>query len=803
MNTKPKILMIGSDTSVTGGMSRVIELYDEYKIFDDYAEFLPSHKRGSVFFRIYFFLKFLTNYISKLITQNSIKIIHVHSSYKGSFFRKSIILTIARIFKKKTIFHLHGSEFLVFYGYLPNILKKFVQYTLGNTDLILVLSEQWDETISKISAKNNIKVLYNPTVIKEFNKIPSEKINILSMGILCKRKGTYDTIEAAKLIKNPNVVINLYGDGDLDEFKKLIAENNLENRVKIKGWISGEQKDAAFAQSDIYILPSYNEGLPMSILEAMAAKLPVISTPIGGIPETIENGVNGFLIQPGDYNALAEKIDLLANDKQLREKMGQEGYRIAKEKFDINIIIKQLHEIYDKLLNAPAKTSEKTKISSQIKYYFKKAVKQGALYNKILNELQKSEFYTEEQLTELQNKQLQKLVQHCYKNVPYYRKLFKNLNLKPQDIQTKEDLKKLPYLDKYLVRENYNKLIAKNTIRPFCYIGTTGGTTGTPGKFLRDFYSVNFENAINQRFYKTFGDKGLRRVTLRENIVIPPQQTKPPFWEYNQANDELIMSPYHLSKQNAPYYVQKIIEFNPKILYLQPSTAYILAEFFSNVEHNLEIKAIFTSSENLSEEKKEFIEKVFRTKIHDWYGQAERVGAIGQCENDTYHIIEDYSIVELLEENGSYEICGTSLYNFAMPLLRYKTGDFVIPQNEKCSCGRHFRGIKTIQGRDIFYILTPENRKIMNIEIINMDVENVIETQYIQEKIDELVINVVTNDQFSETDREKLIQNVAQYISPNMKATVNRVPFIARNPNGKFINVIRNFEVDENQFLKD
>lgn len=446
---------------------------------------------------------------------------------------------------------------------------------------------------------------------------------------------------------------------------------------------------------------------------------------------------------------------------------------------------------------------QKFNIKLQIKFYLMKLIKESFLFNKIYKKLIQSQFYTQEQLEELQNKQLKKLIKHCYKNVPYYKELFKSLNLKPEDIQTKEDLKKLPCLDKYKVRDNYNKLISKTAIRPLCYVGTTGGTTGTPGKFLRDIYSIIFETAIAQRFYRHFGDNGLKRVTLRENVIIPPQQIKPPFWEYNQAKDELIMSPYHLSKENAPYYVQKIIEFNPQILYLQPSTASILAEFFKNIEHNLNLKTIFTSSENLYDEKRKFIENVFKTQIHDWYGQAERVAAIGQCEKNTYHIIEDYSIVELLEVDGNYEICGTSLYNFAMPLLRYKTGDFVVPQENKCSCGRHFREVKNIQGRDIFYILTPEQKKIMNIEIINMDVFNVIETQYIQKKLDELIINVVTNDRFNENDRKKLIQNVAQYISPNIKATVNQISYIPRSPSGKFINVIREFKIDENQFLKD
>lgn len=349
MNTQPKVLMIGSHSSVTGGMSTVIELYKAYNIFEDYAIFLASYKRGSVIYRIAFFIKFLFIYFYKLIMVSSIKIVHVHSSYKGSFFRKAIILNIAKFFNKKTIFHLHGSEFSIFYKKSPSFIKKMITNTLDKTDLIIVLSEQWKSAILNISTNKNVKVLYNPTVMKELNAIQPESIKIACMGILCKRKGTYDIIEAAKYI-NSDVEINLYGDGNIEEFKKLISDNNLQQKVKIIGWISGKEKDEALKNSAIYILPSYNEGLPMSILEALAVGLPIISTPVGGISEAVENGVNGFLIQPGDYQSLADKIDLLANDKALRSQMGQESYKIAKEKFDIKIIIKQLQDLYTELL---------------------------------------------------------------------------------------------------------------------------------------------------------------------------------------------------------------------------------------------------------------------------------------------------------------------------------------------------------------------------------------------------------------------------------------------------------------------
>lgn len=441
---------------------------------------------------------------------------------------------------------------------------------------------------------------------------------------------------------------------------------------------------------------------------------------------------------------------------------------------------------------------------SQIKYYFKKLIRQGFTFNKILKELEKSQYFSAEQLEELQNKNLRKIIQHCYKNVPYYTELFDKLNLKPKDIQTKEDLKKLPYLDKYIVKENFDKLIAKNKLKILCNKATTSGTTGTPGKFLRDYYSINFENAVIFRFWKNAGSKNYKRITLRENLVAPTNQEKPPFWKYNAANKELIMSSYHLSDKNAQYYIDKIIEFNPKIFYIQPPTACILAKFFENVSHNLNIKAIFTSSENLSSEQRIFIEKIFKSKIYDWYGQTERVAAIGQCENGTYHIIEDYSIIELLPNNSeNYEICGTHLFNYVMPLLRYKTGDFVISQKNQCTCGRYFREIETIQGRTIYYILTPDNNKIVNLGVITSGIKNIVETQYIQETINELIINIVTTKDFNETDKIKLIQNAINYTSEKINVTVKQVDSIPRGANGKFINVIRKFKVDENLFLKD
>ncbi|MDD3436887.1 MAG: glycosyltransferase family 4 protein [Candidatus Gastranaerophilales bacterium] len=345
MKNENEVLMIGPEAQ--GGISSVIGLYKDYGLN---VINLASYKKNNIFFQMIFYPFFIFQYIITLLTNKNIKLVHIHNASRGSFLRKIFVFNIAKIFRKKVIIHIHGAEFDLFYNKSPDLIKKLITNTLNQADLIIVLSQEWKSKITDICSNKNIKILYNPTIIKDIQHIKSDYVNFLFMGRLGKRKGTYDIIEAAKYIKNPNVIINLYGDGDIEEFQNLINDNNLQDKVKIRGWISGDKKEEVYGDSDILLLPSYNEGLPMSILEAMAHGLSIISTPVGGIPEAVEDGTNGFLIQPGDYKALAEKIDLLASDTSLREKMGSESYNIAKEKFDIKIIIKELQEIYDELL---------------------------------------------------------------------------------------------------------------------------------------------------------------------------------------------------------------------------------------------------------------------------------------------------------------------------------------------------------------------------------------------------------------------------------------------------------------------
>lgn len=427
--------------------------------------------------------------------------------------------------------------------------------------------------------------------------------------------------------------------------------------------------------------------------------------------------------------------------------------------------------------------------------WIKKAYRQGPVFNRYLRRLEESARFSPERLERYQSQALQTLIRHCDQHVPYYQDLFRTLKLKPEDIQTVEDLKKLPLMDKRVVNENYDKLIAHNKKNLLCRMGSTSGSTGTPAKFVRDYHSINFEHAMVWRHWRNAGDFGKKRVTLRGDIIAPVSQTQPPFWKYNPANRELLMSGYHLSLANGRAYIDEILRFQPEILYCYPSTAYLLARFFQHEKQNYRFEAIFTSSESLEPHVRSAIEAAFGCKVYDWYGQAERVAAISQCARGTYHIQEDYSLVELIDTPYGEELVGTHLNNFVMPLLRYRTHDYVLASDELCGCGSRFRTVDKILGRNYSYILTPEGYRISITNHIPRGVDNLIETQFYQEKQGEVILNVLTNGHFSETDRKRLVQNTLEHTSPTMKVIVNEVNDIPRGPNGKFISIVNKLEV--------
>jgi len=354
VNTKLNIIMMGSDLTVLGGVSEVVREYLKAGL-DKKVDLvlIPSHIDGSKLQKLFKLIQAIKAFL--LLPWGGRSIVHMHLSHGASFFRKLLLMIIAKIKQQKVIMHLHGSDYeeFMYQSKLHTILTKWV---FDKSDHIIVLSKRWENLLKNFTSNQNITTLYNPaTQLSEIHR-PQGNLKVLFLGRLGERKGVYDLLDVITRDKHyyeeRQVTFILAGDGETDAVLKRVQENSLEKIIDVTGWVSGPKKEAYLENAHIFILPSYNEQMPMSILEAMAHGYPILATNIAGIPEMVEQGGNGFLFSPGDLDAFEKYLKILCEDEVLREEMGLKSKQIIHDKFDGHLITDKLVEIYGDVLNA-------------------------------------------------------------------------------------------------------------------------------------------------------------------------------------------------------------------------------------------------------------------------------------------------------------------------------------------------------------------------------------------------------------------------------------------------------------------
>lgn len=346
--------MIGSNLRVNGGITRVIKNYIKAGLDKKVdLKFYPTYfgSGNHIIDGVYFVVQYMKLYINYKIFRNKVDIIHVHMSYKGSFYRKKYIINLFFKLGVPIVLHMHGSKFKKFYNNSSVRKKNEISYTLNKVSMLLALGEEWKEFYSSITSAKVIS--FNNAVFSKKITTFDNKIYITTMGILSKRKGTYDIIKIAKKLDtkiNKQYKFLLVGDGDLKQINKLILKENLDNRILTTGWIQNDKQiEEIYNKTIIYLLPSYNEGMPMSILEAMSYGIPIISTNVGSISSLVKKK-NGYVCKPGDIDEMVNKIIDLLNDKEKYKMMSIENKNTIKNHYCIDDSIEDLISLYSQLL---------------------------------------------------------------------------------------------------------------------------------------------------------------------------------------------------------------------------------------------------------------------------------------------------------------------------------------------------------------------------------------------------------------------------------------------------------------------
>ena len=345
--------MCASSLKVKGGMVSVVKNYLGYSDWGDVKiTYIPTHIESNKYVLIaYFVIAYIR--ILWLVFTKKVDIAHLHVAERGSFYRKAFILQTLKRHGIKVILHHHGAEFDLFYNGLSEKRRQYVNEILKIADLNIVLSQRLVSMIKQKSPEAKVEVLYNAVDIPVSNPYDENARNILFLGRLGKRKGTYDLLTSIKKIDDnlpKDVRFYLCGDGEVEDVKKEVEALGIEHRIAHIGWTDGPKKAFFMTQCMINVLPSYNEGLPMTILETMAHGIPNISTSIASIPEVLHDGENGFLIEPGDVDALCSRLLKLVFDDDLRKKFSVVSYNLVKKSFSLQVHINKLKEMYKILL---------------------------------------------------------------------------------------------------------------------------------------------------------------------------------------------------------------------------------------------------------------------------------------------------------------------------------------------------------------------------------------------------------------------------------------------------------------------
>lgn len=353
MSHKKHIVMLGTSADAWGGIASVVNAYREYGLFERRPIlYLATHSTAPGMQKFRMFICTWLRFVS-LLARGNVLLAHVHVAADASFWRKTCYLLPAFLFRVPTVLHMHAGHFPDFYqSRCGPLARAAVRYVLDRVDRIVVVSSALKRFTETISRNRGVVTIYNPMqlpALADFTaRAPSQ---VLFLGRLGNGKGTYDLLQAVRRItgRHPNIKLILGGDGEVERTRDTIRELGIDANVEVLGWVAGPAKARLLAQAAIYVLPSYAEGLPMSVLEAMSAGLAVIATPVGGVPEAVTNGVEGWLVPPGDVGALAEALDTLLSSEDARRRMGMAGRTKAETVFSSKLVIPLIEKIYRQL----------------------------------------------------------------------------------------------------------------------------------------------------------------------------------------------------------------------------------------------------------------------------------------------------------------------------------------------------------------------------------------------------------------------------------------------------------------------
>jgi phenylacetate-CoA ligase len=414
--------------------------------------------------------------------------------------------------------------------------------------------------------------------------------------------------------------------------------------------------------------------------------------------------------------------------------------------------------------------------------------------------LNKTQWLSSLELQKIQLQLLKTLVRHCHDSVPYYKRLMDELGIDVDSIETLDDIKRFPIINKKEVLKAGDSIISTKYPKWALRKGRTGGSTGTPMIVYRSLFSLGTEHAFARRQWDWAG-VGLREkcAWIFQRVVAQAEKRNARLYDYDPITKELTLSAYHCSPDTALDYAKAIRNYGIEVLVGYPSAIYLMAKACMQSRFQLALRVVLSTWEAMTEPMRDTISEAFGCKIYDFYGSGERVVAIHKCEHGSYHIVPEYGLTELLPmdeyEKGHYRVVSTGFWNKAMPLIRYDMGDVVTKSDDSCSCGRQFPVVKSIIGKEGDVIRSPSGIQLGVTAVVQIlytigGTNNVLETQFVQDALDHITVEYVPGPGFTADDLANMWQAAERFLPKDLKVDFKRVEAVRRTPMGKIKPII-------------
>ncbi|HEY4086007.1 MAG TPA: glycosyltransferase family 4 protein [Bryobacteraceae bacterium] len=343
-----KVLVVGPGGGIRGGIDSVIDAHMRTATWQEYkCELIPTYADASAARKLWAAARAYLRFFGTIWTAG---LIHIHLAGESSLIRKLPFVAMAKLWRKPLLVHVHAASPESLFDRTPS---WAVRFTLLSADRVIALSPLWASSIKDKCPDAKIAVIPNPAVMPASTPGADDREpTVLYVGKLESRKGYADLIRSAAEVVRvlPGARFVFAGHGEVKEARELAASLGLDSSIECLGWVSREALPALLNRAAVFCLPSYNEGVPMCLIEAMSYGVPVVMTPVGGIPDLIQSGENGILVTPGDIGGFSRAIiELLKNEDGIRARFSTAARDTVRVRCGLEHVAALLADLYREL----------------------------------------------------------------------------------------------------------------------------------------------------------------------------------------------------------------------------------------------------------------------------------------------------------------------------------------------------------------------------------------------------------------------------------------------------------------------